>query len=253
MLSTNLTGGVFTIQMNRPEKKNALGNELVQKMTEAFSEANQSAEARVVVLTGSNDVFSAGADLQALRDLQQATYEQNLSDSTRLGGLFEAIYNCSKPVIAAVNGHAIAGGCGLLTLCDIVISVPEAKFGYTETRIGFVPAFVARFLIDRIGESQARRLLLSGMLIDAAEAQSIGLITEVTPDFEGALKKWTDTFEKKVSPNSVQLTKEVFRQIKDLSWNGALRYAAEVNAIARQSEDCKKGVSAFLNKEKLEW
>lgn len=255
MLQIRTDDGIRYITLNRPDKRNALNRELVEELTREVEEADADATIRAIVLTGSGEVFSAGADLAALQHLQAATYEENLKDSRTLASLFDAMYRSSKPLIAAVNGHAIAGGCGLVTLCDIAIAVDTARFGYTETRIGFVPALVARFALAKVGETQARRLLLSGMLVDAPEAMRIGLITEVctTSEFQDRLSYWTDIFRNQVSPQAVSQTRELLRTAVMVSWEEALEQAARINAKARETSDCKKGVAAFLNKEPLRW
>jgi len=255
LLRMHTTDGIRFLTLNRPEKRNALSRELVWELSQAFQDTDEDETVRAVVLSGAGDVFSAGADLAALQALQSASYEDNLKDSRALATLFDRMYRCSKPIIGAVNGHAIAGGCGLVTLCDITIAVDTARFGYTETRIGFVPALVARFALLKIGETQSRRLLLSGMLIDAAEAHRIGLITEMctTQEFQGRLDYWTDIFRTQVSLQAVVTTRELLRSAASMSWEEALEHAIRLNAQARETSDCKKGVAAFLNKEKLSW
>lgn len=247
--------GIAKLTLNRPEKRNALSRELVDALQEAFQQIDVREDVRAVLLTGAGDAFSAGADLEALKMLQSATYQENLDDSRALAALFDQIYRCSKPVIGAINGHAIAGGCGLATLCDITIAVDTARFGYTETRIGFVPALVSRFVLPKIGETQSRRLLLSGILIDAREAALIGLVTETVREleFQGRVDFWCEIFRSQVSPQAVSQTLEVLRHVPGLDWNDALVYAADVNARARGTEDCKKGIAAFLNKEPIRW
>jgi methylglutaconyl-CoA hydratase len=241
------------IQLNRPDKKNALNAGLIEELTIAFQEYSVDTSCRVIVLSGTGDVFSAGADLDGLRKMQQNTYAENLDDSLKLATLFRTMYLCDKPIIGKINGHAIAGGCGLLTLCDISVTLPVSKFGYSETRIGFVPAMVARFLVAKVGESKARKLLLSGIIIDAFEAEKIGLITEVTDKLDERIQFWLEHFTKKVSPEAVKTTKQVLRDTVSLNWDDAVMHAAKINATSRQSSDCIKGVSAFLNKEDISW
>ncbi|KPP95957.1 MAG: methylglutaconyl-CoA hydratase LiuC [Bacteroidetes bacterium HLUCCA01] len=255
LLLFNVDDGIASITLNRPEKRNALSRGLVEALHNVFQEIENREDIRAVLLTGAGEAFSAGADLAALKQLQSATYQENLEDSQALAAMFQQVYRCSKPVIGAINGHAIAGGCGLATLCDITIAADTARFGYTETRIGFVPALVSRFVLAKIGETQARRLLLSGILIDAQEAAKIGLVTECVPEhaFQGRVDWWCEVFRHQVSPQAVSRTLEVLREVPAKNWNDALRYAAEVNARARGTEDCKKGIAAFLNKEPIRW
>src|SRR5919201_4451467 len=179
-LITKEEQSIFTVTLNRPEKRNAISYELIDDLLRALAAAEKSA-AQVLIITGSGKAFCAGMDLDNLKALSGAnkTQAEHVEDSRTMARLFRAIYDFSKPSIAAVNGAAIAGGTGIATLCDITIAVPEAKFGYTEVRIGFVPAIVSTFLMRQVGEKQARDLLLTGRLIDAAEAYRIGLINEV--------------------------------------------------------------------------
>jgi len=240
-------------QLNRPDKKNALNASLIQNLRSAFEQYSAEPSCRVIVLSGAGDVFSSGADLDALRQMQKNSYVENLDDSMQLAALFRTMYLCDKPILGKINGHAIAGGCGLLTLCDLSVSLPTSKFGYTETRIGFVPAMVARFLVAKIGDTKARKLLLSGIIIDAFEAEKIGLVSEVTDNLNDRISFWVEHFSKKVSPESVKTTKQVMRGAMSLNWDDALNHAAKINATSRQSQDCIKGVNAFLNKENMDW
>ncbi len=246
---------VAYITLNRPEKRNALNYQLVAELKEAFSKASKDQEAKVIVLQAEGKVFCAGADLGYLQQLQQNTYEENLEDSLHLKELFEQIYTLDKVVIAKVHGHAIAGGCGLATVCDFVFSARESLFGYTEVRIGFVPAIVKVFLIRKIGEGRSKELLLSGELISAGKAATYGLINEVMdPD---KLDIFTDDFAQllveKNSRQSMALTKQMIAEVQTMSLDEGLNYAAKMNATARDSEDCKKGISSFLKKEKTSW
>lgn len=243
------------ITLNRAEKGNALSFELVSELKTAFLLAEDDEGVKVIVLKANGDSFCAGADLEFLQQLQQLSFEQNVADSMHLKELFLLIYQLKKIVIAQVQGHALAGGCGLATVCDFVYAVPEAKFGYTEVRIGFIPAIVTVFLIRRIGEGRAKQLLLSGSLITASLAKEMNLINEVVPPDQ--LSKTVDQFAKELivsnSGNSMALTKQLIAKIQPLPLDGALTVAAEMNARVRESDDCRKGIQAFLNKEKIQW
>src|SRR5271163_106835 len=173
-----IDSGVATITLNRPEKRNAISYELIEDLLAALDEV-ASSPALVLILTGAGKAFCSGMDLDNLKELTRRSPEQNLKDSETMVSLFRSLYDFSKPTIAAVNGAAIAGGCGLATLCDFTLAVPEAKFGYTEVRIGFVPAIVSTFLLRQVGEKQARDLLLTGRIIGAEEAARMGLINEI--------------------------------------------------------------------------
>ncbi len=170
--------------------------------------------------------------------------------------LYKLISTLNKVVIAQVNGHALAGGCGLVSVCDFAFSIPEANFGYTESRIGFIPAIVMTFLIKKIGESNARTMLLSGNVIKAADAQRTGLITTIV-DSEEELQEEVLKFAEHLimhnSETSMELTKKMLAEIQSMPLHDALNYAAKMNALARNSSDCKKGIAAFLNKENIKW
>lgn len=243
------------ISLERPEKRNALNFEMVTELKEAFSIAEDDEACKVIVLRAEGNVFCAGADLEFLQRLQEYDYHDNLVDSTHLMQLFRLIYTLKKVVIAQINGHAIAGGCGLAALCDFSFSVPEAKFGYTEVKIGFIPAIVKVFLLRKIGEARAKQLLLTGDLISAEEAQQIGLINYVVPTAELGDKVFA--FAQKLctenSRQAMEVTKEMIARVQEMSLEDGLQYAAEMNAVARGSEDCQRGIAAFLNKQPLTW
>src|SRR5271155_1233813 len=172
--------GVATLTLNRPDKRNAISFELIDDLLGALKEVEAS-DALVLILTGAGKAFSSGMDLDNLKTLIGRTPEQNLEDSQTMVRMFRALYEFPKVTIAAGNGAAIAGGTGVALLCDFTLAVPEAKFGYTEVRIGFVPAIVSTFLLRQVGEKQARDLLLTGRLFGADEAAAMGLVTEVVP------------------------------------------------------------------------
>jgi methylglutaconyl-CoA hydratase len=243
------------ITLNRPEKRNALGFELVNELKDAFREAANDDAVKVVVLKANGPAFCAGADLAYLQKLQNNTFEENLEDSNNLRELFQMIYTLPKVVIAQIQGHAIAGGCGLATVCDFSYTVPEAKFGYTEVRIGFIPAIVKVFLLRKIGEGRAKELLLSGELISAETAVNYNLINKIVPaaELDGYVTDFAKVLIEKNSGYSMGLTKKMISHVQALDIEEGLAYAANMNATARASEDCKKGIASFLNKEPLSW
>jgi methylglutaconyl-CoA hydratase len=243
------------ITLNRPEKRNALSHELISELKVAFKKADEDDEVKVVVLAANGDAFCAGADLEYIQQMQTFSYEQNYEDSTHLKDLFLQIYEMKKVVIGQVQGSALAGGCGLVTLCDFVFAAPHAKFGYTEVRIGFIPAIVMVFLLRKIGETKGKELLLSGALITAEEAKLVSIINAVIPaqklseyvfDFASILSKANSGY-------SMTVTKQMIAKVQALPLNEALTFASEMNAKARSSEDCQRGIAAFLNKEKITW
>ncbi|MDX1438331.1 MAG: enoyl-CoA hydratase-related protein [Rubricoccaceae bacterium] len=255
MLKSERKGVVLTITLDRADKRNALNTSLVSELKDALTHAAEDASLRVVVLTGAGEVFSAGADLASLQALQTASYEDNLADSAHLAELFELIVRHPKPIIARVNGHAIAGGCGLAAVCDFAIAADGAKLGFTETRIGFVPAIVSIFVLRKLGESAARDLLLRGHLISSAEAARIGLITKSVA--AGELDQEVDVLASELatrtSGTAIELTKRLLANLQGMSLSEALSHASKVNAEARGTDDCKAGIDAFLNKLDPPW
>ena len=243
------------ITLNRPEKRNALNDEVVTALKEAFFVAQEDPGVKVIVLKAEGKAFCAGADLAYLQQLQKNTYQENLEDSNHLKSLFHQIYTMDKVVVAQIQGHAIAGGCGLATVCDFSFAVAEAQFGYTEVRIGFIPAIVKVFLLRKIGEGKAKELLLTGELITAQKAADIGLINRVV---EGdTLHETVDGFVRilieKNSGQSMGLTKQMIAAVQSMGLEEGLQYAAEMNAKARATEDCRKGIGSFLQKESIHW
>lgn len=239
-----------TITINRPEKRNALSAELVRELAEALEDVKSDDHIRVVVLTGAGKAFCAGADLAYLQKLAEFSALENLEDSRLLQETLHMIYTLPKPVIAKVHGPAIAGGCGLASVCDFVVAGKEkALFGYSEVKIGFVAAIVMVYLLRKIGDTRARKLLLSAAVIDAAEAERIGLATHVVDDER--LDEEVDQLCAQLEANSVSamaLTKEMLANLHGMSLDAGLRYASSMNALARMTDDCRSGIEAFLRK-----
>lgn len=243
------------IILNRPEKRNAFNEALVNELKEAFIVAENDDKVKIVVLAANGKAFSAGADLDYIQGLQKNTYEENLADSNNLKELYQHIYSYKKIVIAKVQGHAIAGGAGLATVCDFCYSVPDVFFGYTEVKIGFIPAIVMVFLLQKISGTKAKELLLTGKLIKAEEALEIGLINKVIDanELDDEVHSFAMELCSTVSAQSIENTKKMLIQLKDMDINEAFSYAAEMNAKGRETEDCKKGIASFLSKENLSW
>ncbi|SNC66908.1 methylglutaconyl-CoA hydratase [Hymenobacter gelipurpurascens] len=243
------------ITLNRPDKRNALNADVVTELKQTFEFAEDDETCKVIVLRAAGEVFCAGADLGYIQELQGFGYTDNLADSTHLMQLFHQIYTLKKVVIAQVQGHALAGGCGLATICDFAFTVPEAKFGYTEVKIGFLPAIVSVFLLRKIGEMRTKQLLLTGDVISAQTAQEFGLVNFLAPREELADK--VRLFARKLcvenSGQSMELTKEMLARIPEMPLEDSLRYAARMNAEARGTLDCRRGIAAFLSKEKIAW
>lgn len=243
------------ITLNRPDKRNALNLEMVDELKKAFDLAASDSMVKVVVMRAKGEAFCAGADLAYLQQLQRFSFEENLADSRNLMSLYLKIYTLPKVVIAQVEGHALAGGSGLVTVCDFVFAVPEAKFGYTEVRIGFIPAIVSTFLIRKIGEGKAKDLLLSGRLIQAQEAADMGMITKVVDkaSVEVQVNTLAQQLVNSASGQSLTATKALIDQVQGLSLKDALEVAARTNAATRETEDCKRGIESFLQKKDLTW
>jgi methylglutaconyl-CoA hydratase len=245
--------GLATITLNRPEKRNAISFELIDDLLRALDEIAKS-EAIVLILTGAGKAFCSGMDLDNLKALLGRSPEQNLEDSRTMVQLFRSLYEFPKVTIAAVNGAAIAGGTGLALLCDFTLAVPEAKFGYTEVRIGFVPAIVSTFLLRQVGEKQARDLLLSGRLFDADEAARMGLINEVVPPE----KLMTRAHELAAllmenSPASLRATKQLLTDHARAELDAQIEAAVRENAKIRTTADFREGITSFLEKRKPVW
>ena len=240
--------------MNRPERRNALNTELLNELRQAFTELEANAEVRAVILTGEGKAFCSGLDLAELQQMHQKSFEESLADSRRYADLLKQIYLYPKPVIAALNGPAIAGGCGLASVCDFVVAARSARLGYTEAKIGFVAAIVSYFLVRSVGEKAARDLLLTARHIEAAEADRIGLVNEVTED--GMLLPRVRELCRILcgnSPQSVRASKDLLARIVSPDLDEVLEYACELNARSRSSADCIEGVAAFLEKRPPRW
>lgn len=244
---------IATITFNRPDKRNAVSFELVDEIMLALDEAEKSS-AQVVMITGNGKAFCAGLDLENLKQLVGRSHEQNIADSATMARMFRRIYDFPKPTIAAVNGAAIAGGTGIATMCDFTLAVPEAKFGYTEVRIGFVPAIVSSFLVMQVGHKIARDLLMTGRLFDSADAHRYGLVNEVVaPEalMPRALELAKMIMEN--SPSSVRATKRLINGFIKDQLDTQVAAAIEDNARIRTTADFKEGISSFLEKRKPVW
>ena len=245
--------GIATITLNRPDKRNAISFELIDDLRRALDEVEKS-PARVLILTGAGKAFCSGMDLENLKALLGRSPEQNLKDSETMVGLFRSLYEFSKISIAAVNGAAIAGGTGLALLCDFTLAVPDANFGYTEVRIGFVPAIVSTFLLRQIGEKQARDLLLTGRIFTADEAYRMGLINEIMPPeklIDRARELAAQLMEN--SPTSLRLTKRLLSDHARAELDAQIETAVRESAAIRATADFREGISSFLEKRKPRW
>ncbi len=236
------------IKLNRPEKRNALHPKLVEQLKTKLTELKNDVSLSSLIITGSGKSFCAGADLSYLNDLQKYSSIENEKDSESLAELFLMIYNFPLPVIAAVNGAAIAGGCGLATVCDFIVADKlNAKFGYSEVKIGFVPAIVSIFLIKKIGEGKSKNLLLTGDIVDAERGEQLGIVDLITDDLITTSLELAARLEKN-STQSMRMTKNMINSISGMSVENAVNFCVRLNTISRSSNDFLNGLKNFLKK-----
>lgn len=249
---TRLPAVVLTL--NRPDRRNALSRDLIAALTEAFIRARDDVAARCVILTGSGNAFCAGMDLAELQEATTASGKDSpvWDDALRLAELYDLIYMLPKPTIAAVNGAAVAGGAGLVSVCDLAVAVPDARFGYPEVRRGLVAAMVMSHLLRHVGERTARYLLLTGELIDAEKAYEVGFINEVTPAEQllPRAQAWAHALAEG-GPNALARTKELLHLFSHQALG--LQEAAKSSAAPRLTEECRQGLEAFFNKRPAPW
>lgn len=243
-------GAIRYLTLNRPEKRNALNDALVNALKTALNDAGEDESLRAIVINGVGKDFCSGADLSALQKIAQSNYEENLEDARNLAELFEIIRKLPIPVIAAVHGRALAGGCGLATGCDLVIATRTARFGYPEVKIGFVPAIVTAILRRNVSEKRAFELITQGKEFSAEAALNFGLVNQLFDEetFEADVRDYVSVYEN-VSRSAVVLTKRLLYDMDGLNFRDALEAGAEVNAEARMTDDCQKGIARFLNKD----
>jgi len=248
---TMIDGSIRYLTLNRPDKRNALNDPLIEALKDALRAADADESLRAIVIRGAGKDFCSGADLSALQKISQSSFEENLEDARNLAELFAIIRNIKIPVIAAVHGRALAGGCGLATGCDIVLATKSARFGYPEVKIGFVPAIVTAILRRNVSEKRAFELITQGHEFGAEEARSLGLVNRVFEDdsFEDAVKVYVSAYAN-VSRSAIVLSKRLLYQMDGMSFDEALTAGAIVNAEARMTDDCKEGIARFLGRSK---
>lgn len=252
-LQLEFPGELAILTLNRPEKRNAISTQMLSELQSALDIMEKS-HARVGIVCGAGKAFSAGMDLEMLSAIARQSPQENMEDSRRMARMFRRIWSFSKPLIAAVNGAALAGGCGIATLCDFTLAVPEAKFGYTEVKIGFLPAIVSVFLTRQIGDKRARDLLLTGRMITAAEAKELGLVTEiVAPECLYDRAKELAAVLIEASPSSLTRAKRLLTAAAAESVDADLERAVLENARIRCTPDFKEGLASFLEKRKPQW
>lgn len=246
-------GALALITLNRPEKRNAISATMIAELLAALKEVESGSE-RVAIISGAGKAFCAGMDLDALKSLATQSPEQNLEDARRTAAFFRRLWSFPKPLIAAVNGAALAGGCGIATLCDFTLAVPEATFGYTEVRVGFIPALVSMFLERQVGEKVARDLFLTGGIFDAAEAKAIGLVTRVVPAerLMTAARELASTLMAN-SPGGVLATKRLLVRAAEAEIDRRIELAVAESVAIRSTPDFREGLAAFLEKRQPRW
>lgn len=245
---------VLVLTLQRPEVRNALSPALRDALSNALGDAEHDASARAVVLTGAGEAFCSGLDLAELATIARRSTEENRADARALADLLLQMTRFPKPLLAAVNGPAVAGGAGLVTACDVAVAADDARIGYTEARIGFVAALVAVLLVRQVGEKHARDLLLSARLVTAAEAAGMGLVNEVVPAAEVLPRTVTRARAMaRNAPASLALTKQLLAGLPAVGLEDGMRWAVEVNALARTTDDLAEGVAAFLEKREPSW
>lgn len=243
--------GIAEIVLNRPEKMNSLDEELIHDLGDMMRDFSVNEEVKVVVITGAEGNFCSGLYLDYLQKISEYDILQNKEDSRKFKNMLLNIYNCQKPVIAKVKGYCLAGGCGIASACDIIIADETARFGYTEVKIGFIPAIVMLFLLKRVSETHAKDLLLTARMINGDDAYRMGFINHyVHSDDLDAKVNETAQMLMKNSGTSLKLTKEMFSNIAGMDFEKALEYACDLNAVTRMTPDCRNGVAKFLSKQK---
>ncbi len=242
-------GSVRITTLNRPEKRNALNDELIADLKVALNEADADDNVRAIVIRGAGKDFCSGADLSALQKIAAASHEENLEDARSLGELYKLIRKVRQPVIAAVKGRALAGGFGLALACDVIFAHDEARFGFPEVKIGFVPAMVAAILRRNMTEKDAFATLTLGNEITAAELRDRGIVEAIIQgeDFDSDVIAIAKQYEN-LSASAVQMTKRLLYDIDTLTFDAAIEHGAQANATARMTDDCQKGIAKFLEK-----
>jgi methylglutaconyl-CoA hydratase len=255
LIETHVEERIGYVTLSRPERRNALSYALVSQLKEAFSAWQNETGVRVVILRAKGPVFCSGADIEYLQMLQDYTLQENLADSLHLMELYLMMYRYPKPLIAQVEGPALAGGAGLVTVCDLVVATPEASIGYPEAKIGFLPAMVTYFLLRRVGEGWARQLLIMADSIKAEEAHRMGLFNYIIPADQIAnhTRQLALRIAQQTSPTSQEFVRKLIADLQDMPLKEGLEFAAKINARMRATEDFRRGIAAFLKKEKIDW
>lgn len=244
-----IDNAVARVTLNRPDKRNALNDEVINELRDAMRRTAADENVRVVLITGAGKDFCSGADLAALQKISEATVMDNIADARNFAELFVAMRRHPRPIIAAVRGRALAGGCGLATACDLILAEESAQFGYPEVNIGFIPAMVMAVLRRSVSEKRAFELITRGEIISARAAADIGMINRVFADdaFESEMNDYVAQLASK-SASAVSLSKNLLYHMDAQSFESALEAGVQLNAITRMTEDCRRGIERFLKK-----
>ena len=245
---------VVTVQLNRPEVHNAMNEKLMKELTSCFKELSRDDNTRIIILTGSGKSFCAGADLNWMRGMVRYSMKENIQDSKLLLDLFETIYNCPKPVIGRINGHAFGGGLGLIAVCDITIAVPGFKFAFSEVKLGIIPSVISTFIVKRIGIANMRRLFITGERFDSEYAKKIGLIDCVVPEeaFDAEIQKYAEQLRSS-GPRAIQEIKNLVDKCQQMDVEHYKKFTVKKIAELRVSQEGQEGINAFLEKRKSKW
>lgn len=245
---------IVTVMLNRPDVHNAMNEKLMKELTTCFKDLNQDDNTRIIILTGKGKSFCAGADLNWMKNMANYSKEQNIEDSRLLLNLFEAIYNCSKPVIGRINGHAFGGGLGLLAVCDINVATPDLKFAFSEVKLGIIPSVISTFIGKRISVADMRRLFITGERFDSDYAKEIGLIDYIVPEdeFDSKINEYVEQLLSS-GPNAIGEVKNLVDKYLELDLEKYKTFTVEKISELRVSEEGQEGINAFMEKRKPKW
>jgi methylglutaconyl-CoA hydratase len=253
-IQTSKNDKIFTVSLNRPEVHNAMNDIMMKELTNCFKIISEDEEIKVVILTGNGKSFCAGADLNWMKSMANYSKDENIQDSKLLLNLYESIYNCKKPVIGKINGHAFGGGVGLVAVCDITVSLPEKKFAFSETKLGIIPSVISTYIVRRIGLFNMRRLFITGERFTSEYAEEIGLIDFITLDDEidDFVKKYVNILLSS-GPKSIIEIKNLVDNCQKMHVDDYKKFTVEKIAELRVSKEGQEGISAFLEKRKPNW
>jgi len=245
---------IVTVFLNRPEVHNAMNEKLMKELTSCFKELSNDNNTRIIILTGNGKSFSAGADLNWMKSMAQYSKEENIKDSRLLLDLYETIYNCPKPVIGRINGHAFGGGIGLIAVCDITIAPPDKKFAFSEVNLGIIPSVISTYIVRRIGLLNMRRLFLTGERFDSEYANKVGLIDHIAPDeeFDAKVQKYVKLLHFS-GPKAMVEVKNLVSKCQNMNVDEYKEHTVKKIAELRVSDEGQEGISGFLEKRKSKW